>query len=92
MSVDAKPAMRDVPILECRNLSVSYASRAGDVPAVVDFNLVLMPGEAHGLVGESGCGKSTVALAVMRHLGKAGRVAGGRGGSRASSLPRRDPR
>jgi peptide/nickel transport system ATP-binding protein len=66
------------PILECRNLSISYTGREGEVPAVVDFNLALMPGEAHGLVGESGCGKSTVALAVMRHLGKAGRVAGGR--------------
>ena len=53
--------MNDLPILECRNLSISYASRAGDIPAVIDFNLALMPGEAHGLVGESGCGKSTLA-------------------------------
>ena len=71
-------AARENPVLECRNLSISYAGRAGEVPAVVDFNLALMPGEAHGLVGESGCGKSTVALAVMRHLGRAGRVVGGR--------------
>jgi peptide/nickel transport system ATP-binding protein len=69
--------MSDLPILECRNLSVSYASRAGDIPAVIDFNLALMPGEAHGLVGESGCGKSTVALAIMRHLGGAGRIVEG---------------
>ncbi|MDB6009997.1 MAG: peptide/nickel transporter ATP-binding protein, partial [Gammaproteobacteria bacterium] len=61
-------------ILECRNLSISYSSRNGNVPAVVDFNLDLRAGEAHGLVGESGCGKSTVALAIMRHLGPAGRV------------------
>ncbi len=54
-----------IPVLECRNLSISYMTRAGEVPAVVDFNLSLMPGEAHGLVGESGCGKSTIArLAV----------------------------
>jgi peptide/nickel transport system ATP-binding protein len=65
------------PILECRNLSISYSSRSGDVPAVVDFNLELRAGEAHGLVGESGCGKSTVALAIMRHLGPAGRVVRG---------------
>jgi peptide/nickel transport system ATP-binding protein len=70
--------MSDLPILECRNLSISYASRAGDIPAVIDFNLALMPGEAHGLVGESGCGKSTIALAIMRHLGSAGRIVAGR--------------
>ena len=40
-----------LPVLECRNLSVSYYTRAGAVPAVVDFNLKLMPGEAHGIVG-----------------------------------------
>jgi peptide/nickel transport system ATP-binding protein len=69
--------MSDLPILECRNLSIAYASRAGDIPAVIDFNLTLTRGEAHGLVGESGCGKSTIALAVMRHLGNAGRIVGG---------------
>jgi peptide/nickel transport system ATP-binding protein len=42
------------PVLECRNLSISYYTRAGEIPAVVDFNLKLMPGEAHGIVGESG--------------------------------------
>jgi peptide/nickel transport system ATP-binding protein len=65
------------PILECRDVSISYFTRAGEVPAVVDFNLKLMPGEAHGLVGESGCGKSTIALAVMRYLGKNGRIVKG---------------
>jgi peptide/nickel transport system ATP-binding protein len=69
--------MDTTPILECRNLSVSYAGRRGEIPAVVDFNLVLKRGEAHGLVGESGCGKSTVALAIMRYLGTAGRIVGG---------------
>jgi peptide/nickel transport system ATP-binding protein len=65
------------PVLECRNLSISYFTRAGEIPAVVDFNLKLMPGEAHGIVGESGCGKSTVALAIMQYLGRNGRIAGG---------------
>jgi peptide/nickel transport system ATP-binding protein len=75
---DAPILAGGAPILECRNLSISYAGRAGDVPAVIDFNLELMRGEAHGLVGESGCGKSTIALAIMRYLGRAGRVVGGR--------------
>ena len=78
MSQSTQPATNDVPVLECRNLSISYLGREGTVPAVVDFNLTLRAGEAHGLVGESGCGKSTVALAVMRHLGRSGRIVGGR--------------
>ena len=66
-----------VPVLECRNLCLSYFTRAGEIPAVVDFNLKLMPGEAHGIVGESGCGKSTVALAIMQYLGTNGKIVSG---------------
>jgi peptide/nickel transport system ATP-binding protein len=65
------------PVLECRNLCVSYYTRAGEVPAVVDFNLKLAPGEAHGIVGESGCGKSTVALAIMNYMGRNGAIVSG---------------
>ncbi len=65
-------------MLDCEGLGVSYFTRAGEIPAVVDFDLRIMAGEAVGLVGESGCGKSTVALAVMRHLGRSGRIVAGR--------------
>ncbi len=65
------------PVLECKDLCLTYYTRRGEVPAVVDFNLKVMPGEAVGLVGESGCGKSTVALAIMRHMGKNGAITGG---------------
>jgi len=65
------------PILECRNVSISYFVRAGEIPAVVDFNMKLMPGQAHGIVGESGCGKSTVALAIMNYMGGNGRIVDG---------------
>jgi peptide/nickel transport system ATP-binding protein len=65
------------PVLECRNLCISYFTRAGEIPAVVDFNLKLMPGEAHGIVGESGCGKSTVALAIMQYMGSNGKIVSG---------------
>lgn len=65
------------PVLECRNLSISYFTRSGEIPAVVDFNLKLMPGESVGIVGESGCGKSTVALAIMQYMGKNGAIVGG---------------
>src|SRR3954452_17987702 len=65
------------PVLECKDVSISYYTRAGAVPAVYDFNLTVSPGEAVGIVGESGCGKSTVALAIMQYMGKNGAVTGG---------------
>ena len=72
----AAPDM-NTPVLECNNVSISYYTRAGEIPAVVDFNLKVMPGEAVGIVGESGCGKSTVALAIMQYMGKNGAIVGG---------------
>ncbi len=65
------------PILEIENLSISFFTRRREIPAVMDFSCKVMPGEAMGLVGESGCGKSTVALGVMRDLGRNGRITGG---------------
>jgi len=67
----------DGPILEIENLSISFFTRLREIPAVMDFSTKVMPGEAMGLVGESGCGKSTVALGVMQDLGVNGRVVGG---------------
>src|SRR5688500_11034839 len=68
---------RATPVLECKDLCISYYTRSGEVPAVVDFNLTVMPGAAVGLVGESGCGRSTVAPAIMRHMGRNGAITGG---------------
>ncbi len=65
------------PILEIDRLGISFFTRAGEIPAVMDFSCKVMPGEAMGLVGESGCGKSTVALAVMRDLPGAGKITSG---------------
>ncbi len=65
------------PILEIEDLSISFFTRLREIPAVMDFSVVVQPGEAVGLVGESGCGKSTVALGVMQDLGVNGRVVGG---------------
>ncbi|WP_159589283.1 dipeptide ABC transporter ATP-binding protein [Chelativorans xinjiangense] len=66
------------PILEIENLSISFFTRAGEIPAVMDFSCEVMPGEAMGIVGESGCGKSTVALGIMRDLSNVGKIVGGR--------------
>ena len=66
------------PILEIDQLSISFFTRLIEIPAVMDFSVTVQPGEAVGLVGESGCGKSTVALGVMQDLGVNGRVVGGK--------------
>ncbi|MFU8881789.1 MAG: dipeptide ABC transporter ATP-binding protein [Rhodobacterales bacterium] len=67
----------DGPILEIDKLSISFFTRLREIPAVMDFSVTVQPGEAVGLVGESGCGKSTVALGVMQDLGVNGRIVGG---------------
>lgn len=70
--------MTDTPILEIENLHISFYSKIGEIPAVMDFSMKVMPGECMGLVGESGCGKSTVALAIMRDLPGIGRIKSGK--------------
>ncbi|MEM9736141.1 MAG: ABC transporter ATP-binding protein, partial [Pseudomonadota bacterium] len=65
------------PILEIEDLNISFYTRAGEIPAVMDFSMTVMPGETMGLVGESGCGKSTVSLGIMQYLGKNGRIKSG---------------
>ena len=69
--------MSEQPILEIENLSISFFTQAGEIPAVMDFSCSVMPGDSMGLVGESGCGKSTVALGIMRYLGNNGKIVGG---------------
>ena len=65
------------PILEIDDLSISFFSRAGEIPAVMNFSCTVEAGHSMGLVGESGCGKSTVALAILRDLPRIGRITGG---------------
>jgi len=65
------------PVLICKDLCISYYTRAGEIPAVVDFSLTVLPGETIGIVGESGCGKSTVAMAIMQYMGANGGIKSG---------------
>ncbi len=74
----ATPVALADPILEIENLSISFFTRRGEIPAVMDFSCTVLPGEAMGIVGESGCGKSTVSLGIMRDLSNVGRIVGGR--------------
>jgi peptide/nickel transport system ATP-binding protein len=63
-------------LLQVRDLKVTYRSGAGPVPAVRGVDLELAEGETLGLAGESGCGKSTVAHALLRLLPKDSEVQG----------------
>lgn len=65
------------PVLEIKDLNLSYFTRAGEIPAVIDFSLTVNRGESIGLVGESGCGKSTVAMAIMQYMGGNGAIRSG---------------
>jgi len=67
----------DGPLLDVRDLRIAYTTRAGEAIVVPGVSFQLRAGEALGLVGESGCGKSTVALSIVRYLGRAGRITGG---------------
>ncbi len=67
----------NAPVLEIKDLNLSYWTRAGEIPAVIDFSLVIERGESIGLVGESGCGKSTVAMAIMQYMGSNGTIKSG---------------
>jgi peptide/nickel transport system ATP-binding protein len=65
------------PVIAVNNLAIGYGTRGGEVRAVRDVSFAIRRGETLGIVGESGCGKSTVAYALVGYLGRNGRVAGG---------------
>jgi len=65
----ADPVLADqMPILSLQDLSVSLFTRRGVLPAVDGLSLTVSAGETLAIVGESGCGKSLTALAIMRLL------------------------
>ncbi|MEY8829659.1 ABC transporter ATP-binding protein [Sedimentitalea sp. XS_ASV28] len=66
------------PLLKVENLRIELATRAGVAPVIDNLNLELAHGESISFVGESGCGKSMTALAIMGLLPEGiGRVASG---------------
>ncbi|SVD36146.1 uncharacterized protein METZ01_LOCUS389000, partial [marine metagenome] len=64
-------------VVEVENLGISYETRKGLVHAVRDISFAIAKGETLGLVGESGCGKSTTAYGLIRYLGRNGRISSG---------------
>jgi peptide/nickel transport system ATP-binding protein len=63
-----------LPVLKLENVAVAYKVRGGEIEAVQNVSFEIRRGETHGIVGESGCGKSTVAWAVLNFLGANGYV------------------
>jgi peptide/nickel transport system ATP-binding protein len=63
---DSAHASQGTPLLEVDHLVMHYATEKGPVSAVEDVSFTLHGGEALGLVGESGCGKTSVAMAILR--------------------------
>ena len=66
------------PILEVDDLHVHFPTPRGPVKAVDGVSFTVQPGERLGLIGESGSGKSTIALAVMRLIKPPGQIVAGR--------------
>lgn len=64
-------------LLEVKNLETSFKTSAGEVHAVRGVTFDLEKGEALGIVGESGCGKSVTMMSIMRLLADNGRLSGG---------------
>ena len=67
-----------MPVLQVEHLTTNYKTLRGWVKACEDVNFQVEKGEAMGLVGESGCGKTTVALSLLKLLPSAGRIRKGR--------------
>ncbi len=72
MAISSKT--KGAPILKVDNLAVAYKVRNGEIEAVQNVSFEINRGETLGIVGESGCGKSTVAWSIVNFLGSNGYV------------------
>ena len=77
-------------VVEVRHLQVVARSATGETPIVQDITFTVQPGEVLALIGESGSGKTTIALAIMGYAREGCRIAGGSvnmGGREVPSFP-----
>ena len=65
------------PLLDVRNLTMRYTTRQGEVSAVDRVSFSVERGQSLGLVGESGCGKSSIAISLLMLLPENARIVGG---------------
>ncbi len=70
-------ASTDNTILEVDNVQINYETRKGDIEAIQGVSFKVGKGETVGLVGESGCGKSTIAFGIVNFLGPNGKIVDG---------------
>ena len=68
---------KSTAVLEVENLQISYETRKGDVEAIQGVSFKVHEAETIGLVGESGCGKSTIAFGIVNFLGSNGKIVDG---------------
>lgn len=68
----------ETSVLDVQNLKTYYTTQRGPVKAVDDISFQVRKGEALGLAGESGCGKTTAALSILRILPSNGQIVGGK--------------
>ena len=73
----ASTAAVPTPLVELKDLKVSFSSSTGTVDAVRGVNLTIYPGQSVAIVGESGSGKSTTAMALIGLLPGNGKITGG---------------
>lgn len=74
---DAKEPQGDTPLLEMKDVHISFESSTGTVDAVRGANLTIYPGQSVAIVGESGSGKSTTAMSILGLLPGTGKVTDG---------------
>jgi peptide/nickel transport system ATP-binding protein len=78
MSAESAANLESSDALRIEHLDVVYRVGRRERRVLSDLSLAIRRGESYGLVGESGCGKSTAAFAAIRYLARNGRVSGGR--------------
>jgi peptide/nickel transport system ATP-binding protein len=75
--MDTADRVEPANVIEIDNLHISYETRKGDVEAIRGVSFTVREGETVGLVGESGCGKSTIAFGIVNFLGPNGKIVDG---------------